>query len=64
MNKEKIIRDLENLIELIKEDKVTSIKSVGLNYYFPELSSPVVQSGRINPECYKQEITFYIGYKH
>ncbi len=63
VNKERIVKELENLIKLIKEDKVLDVNSSSLRYYFPELGSIAVQTGEADPKCVRQDITFYIAYK-
>ncbi len=62
-NKDNTIKELNTLIKLIKEDKVRSISYNALNKYYPDLNSPVVLSGIVNPKLRLIEIALYIEFK-
>ena len=57
-----VIKELEKLIKLIKEDKVSVLSSSLVCKYFPELNSPVVLEG-VEPKLQSIEMTLYIGFK-
>lgn len=61
--KDVAIKELEKLIKLIKEDKVSGLSSSSVRKYFPELNSPVVLEGVVKPKLQSIEMTLYIGFK-